>query len=304
MSRKVKLILNPIADHERASRVAVDLQPIIKEFGEADWGSTSYPTHAAEMARQAGEQGYDTVIALGGDGTVHEVINGLMQVPEKKRPLLGVVPIGSGNDFAHFLKIPLDPVDALHRALNGEPSTIDVGRITDEHGHSEYFDNTIGIGFDAVVTIRTRKITLVHGFAMYFLAVIQTIVANFDCIPMQVETDQESWSQPTLMLSLGNGPREGGGFLITPDARMDDGLLHYVTIGKLSRLMMLRLVPEVQKGTHGRFKQFRMGTCKKMTTTAERPLIIHLDGEIFSGFGTDIRKVTIEVVPNAIRVIR
>jgi len=304
MPRKVKLILNPIADHERAGRIAADLRPVIEEYGEADWGGTDHPTHATEMARQAGEQGYDTVIALGGDGTVHEVINGLMQVPEKKRPRLGVVPIGSGNDFAHFLKIPLDPPEALHRALNGEASIIDVGCITDEHGRSEYFDNTIGIGFDAVVTIRTRKITLVHGFAMYFLAVMQTIVANFDCIPMHVETDQESWSQPTLMLSLGNGPREGGGFLITPDARMDDGLLHYVTIGKISRLTMLRMVPEVQKGTHGRFKQFRMGTCKKMTATAERPLVIHLDGEIFAGFGTDIRKVTIEVVPNAIRVIR
>jgi YegS/Rv2252/BmrU family lipid kinase len=255
------------------------------------------------LARQAGEQGYDTVVALGGDGTVHEVINGLMQVPEKKRPLLGVVPLGSGNDFAQFLDIPLDPPKALQRALLGEARVIDVGRITDEHGHSEYFDNTIGIGFDAVVNLRTRKITRVHGFAMYLLAVMQTIVSNFDCIPMQIETDQESWSQPTLMLSLGNGQREGGGFRITPEARMDDGLLHYVTIGKISRLMMLRLVPEVQKGTHGRFKQFRMGTCKKMTTTAERSLIIHLDGEVFAGFGTDIRKAIIEVMPNAIHVI-
>jgi YegS/Rv2252/BmrU family lipid kinase len=304
MPNKVKLILNPIADHGRASHAVARLQPIVSEYGGAEWGGTVYPGHATDLARQAGEQGFDNVIAVGGDGTVHEVINGLMQLPENKRPLLGVVPVGSGNDYAHFLKLPLDPEEALHHALKGEASRLDVGKITDENGRSEYFNNTLGIGFDAIVTIRTQKIKIVHGFAMYFLAVMQTIATNFDCIPMKVRTDQEAWSQPSLMLSIGNGPREGGGFLITPDAKMDDGLLHYVTIGKLTRLRMLQLVPEVQKGTHGRHKEFRMGTMKAMSVDAERPLLIHLDGEVFAGFGTQIRHIEIEVFPNAIRVAR
>ena len=95
MPRKVKLILNPMADMGRAWKTANDLRPIAQEFqGELSWSGTVYPTHAIELAKQAAEEGYDMVIAMGGDGTVHEVMNGLMQVPENKRPVMGVVPIG------------------------------------------------------------------------------------------------------------------------------------------------------------------------------------------------------------------
>jgi diacylglycerol kinase (ATP) len=127
-----------------------------------------------------------------------------------------------------------------------------------------------------------------------------TIFRHFDPLDLHVETDQESWDLRSLMLALGNGPREGGGFIITPDAKLDDGLLNYVTIKKISRLMMLRLVPEVMRGTHGRFKQVRMGTCHKMTVTSQQPLYIHCDGEIYAGFGTDVRKLAIQILPNSI----
>src|SRR5258708_39451455 len=124
MSRKVKIILNPMADMGHAWKVANDLRPIISEYGNADWSGTVYPTHAAELARQAGEQGYDMVIAMGGDGTVHEVVNGIMQLPEDKRPILGVVPVGSGNDFAHAIGVPLASHHALAHPPQGEPSGI------------------------------------------------------------------------------------------------------------------------------------------------------------------------------------
>ena len=304
MSRKVKLILNPIADMGRAWKVAGDLRPIVAEYGNADWSGTVYPGHASELARQAGEAGYDMVVAVGGDGTVHEVINGLMQTPARKRPILGVVPVGSGNDFAHMAGISLEPSAALWNALRGEPKTIDIGLLEDEHGRTEYFDNTLGIGFDAVVTIRSHKLPVVRGFLMYLTAVIQTIMLNFDPMGLHVETDEETWDLPTLMLTLCNGPREGGGFLVAPEAQPDDGLLHYATIRKVSRLMMFRLIPEVMNGTHGRFKQVRMGTCKKLTLTSDRPLYIHVDGEVYSGFGTNIRRLSVEVIPNALKVVR
>src|SRR5512135_83709 len=119
MSRKVKIILNPVADMGNAWKIANDLRPLIQEYGNADWAGTVYPTHATELTRQAGEQGYEMVIAMGGDGTVHEVVNGLMQVPAGKRPILGVVPVGSGNDFAHAIGVPLRSDAALARALEG-----------------------------------------------------------------------------------------------------------------------------------------------------------------------------------------
>jgi diacylglycerol kinase family enzyme len=105
-------------------------------------------------------------------------------------------------------------------------------------------------------------------------------------------------------LVICNGPREGGGFLIAPEAKIDDGLFHYAMITNVSRAMMFRIVPEVMKGTHGRFKQVRMGTCKKFTLSADRPLYIHADGEIFTGPGTDLRKVSFEILPKALKVVR
>ncbi len=304
MPRKVKLIFNPTADMGQAWRVANDLRPIVADYGHADWGGTVYPTHAVELASQSGEQGYDMVIALGGDGTVHEVINGLMQIPVDKRPILGIVPVGSGNDFAHSIGLPEKADVALVHALHGEPRPVDLGLLSDESGRKEYFDNTLGIGFDAVVTIRSHKLPLLRGFMMYLTAVIQTIILNFSPMNLHVETDLETWDLPTLMLTLCNGSREGGGFLVAPQARNDDGILEYATIRKVSRLMMFRLVPEVMKGTHGRFKQVRMGTFHKMTLTSDRALFIHADGEIYTGFGTNIKKLSLELVPEAIQVVK
>lgn len=301
MSRKIKLILNPTTNHGHSLRQAADLRMAAPH---ADWSGTEYPGHAIELTRQAAEEGYDQVVVLGGDGTVHEVINGMMQVPKDIRPTLGIVPLGSGNDFAHILGIPEDPGEALLSALNGQTHALDVGSVCDENDRLEYFNNTVGMGFDSLVNLHTRKITAIHGFTMYLVALLRTIFRDFDAIEMHVETDQEVWDLTALMLSVGNGPREGGGFIITPDAKVDDGLLNYVTIKKISRLMMLRLVPEVMKGTHGRFKQVKMGTCHKMTVNSKQPLYVHCDGEIYAGFGSDVRKLTIQIHPNSIQYLK
>ena len=302
MHRKIKIILNPMADMGNAWRVARDLRSITEEHGGIDWSGTVYPGHAIDLAKQS--EGYDVVIAMGGDGTVHEVMNGLMQIPAEKRPIMGVVPVGSGNDFAHSLKVSTTPTEALRRAIHGEPTTVDLALMTDQHGRTEYFDNTLGIGFGAIVTIRSHRLPFLRGFLMYLTAVLQAIILDHNPITMQIETDTEKWQQKVIYLVLCNGPREGGGFLIAPEAKIDDGILHYAMITDVSRPMMFRIVPEVMKGTHGRFKDVKMGTCKKFSITADRPLYIHADGEIYTGPGTDLRGVTIEILPNALKVIR
>ena len=304
MHRKVKIILNPMADMGNAWRVARDLRSITEQHGGVDWSGTVYPGHGIELAKQAGEQGYDMVIAMGGDGTVHEVINGIMQVPEAQRPVLGVVPAGSGNDFAHAIGASSKSDHALVHALDGEPSTVDLEVMIDKHEKREYFDNTVGIGFDAVVTIRSHQLPVVRGFLMYLTAVIQTILLNHNAIQMQIESDGQKWEQSNLLLTMCNGPREGGGFMIAPEAKIDDGILHYAMIKKVSRPMMFRLIPEVMNGTHGRFEQVNIGSCQKMMINADRPMYIHADGEIYSGFGTDVRDVTFEVLPHALKVVR
>ncbi len=305
MPRKVKLILNPMADMGNAWRIANDLRPILKEYnGHADWSGTVYPGHAVELARQAGLDGYDMVIAVGGDGTAHEVVNGLMSLPEDKRPVMGIVPVGSGNDFAHAIGLPMKADRALAHALNGEPGTVDIGLMTDENGRTEYFDNTIGMGFDAVVTIRSHKLPLLRGFVMYLVAVIQTIMLNNWPIKMEFDIDGEKLVRDNLLVALCNGPREGGGFVVAPDAKNNDGIFHYVMISYCSRLTMFRLVPEVMKGTHGKFKEVTLGSCRSMSLKSSLPLYIHLDGEVYTSFGSNLRGVSFEMLPGALKIIK
>ncbi len=307
MPRKVKLILNPMADMGRGWKAANDLRPIVQEFqGDISWSGTVYPTHATELAKQAAAEGCDLVIALGGDGTAHEVVNGLMQIPEAKRPIMGVVPIGSGNDFAHALGVPKKPDHALVHALQAETvSPIDIGVMTDEgSGRKEFFDNTVGAGFDAVVTIRSHKLPIVKGFLMYLTAVIQTIILNHNPAKIQFQSETESWEDRVLMTTICNGGREGGGFLISPDSKIDDGVLQFLNVKKVSRGMMFRLVPEFMKGTHLRFPATQLGTFKKLRMQSDRPLYIHADGEVFTSFGSDVRNITFEILPQALKVVR
>jgi diacylglycerol kinase (ATP) len=306
MTHKVKLILNPMADLGRAWKTANDLRPIAQEFkGELSWSGTVYPTHATELAKQAAEEGYDIVVAMGGDGTVHEVMNGLMQVPADKRPIMGVVPIGSGNDFAYSMGITTKSAQALANALKAEKiQIVDVGLITDENGRTEYFDNTLGIGFDAVVTIRSHKLPIVKGFLMYLTAVIQTIILNHKAAKMQIETESKKWDENVIMLTLCNGPREGGGFMLSPQSNNSDGTMEFLTVTKVSRATMFRLVPEFLKGTHMRFKQVRMGEFKTFKISSDLPLYIHADGEIYTSFGSNLRRANFEIVPGALRVVK
>jgi diacylglycerol kinase (ATP) len=300
---KTKFLVNPNADMGRAWRTIADLRPLVEQFGGADWAGTVYPTHATVLARQAAEDGYSLVIAAGGDGTVHEVINGLMQVPADVRPRLGIVPLGSGNDFAHSVGVQINPAEALKRIFTGQPRRVDLGMFDIGRGDPEYFDNTFGMGFDATVTIRTHRLNWVRGFMMYLVAVLQTIALNHEAPCMHIETDSESWEEETIMFVACNGPREGGGFRVAPDADITDGILDYASICYVSQLMMLRLLPEVMKGTHGKFKQIRLGKMHKLQLHSEKPVTIHADGEIISGFGMDVRHVTVEVVPGALEVV-
>jgi diacylglycerol kinase (ATP) len=304
MPRKTKIILNPMADMRNAWRVANDLRPIIAQHGNADWSGTVYPTHAVELAREAGEQGYELIVAIGGDGTMHEVINGIMQLPEGKRPVLGVVPVGSGNDFAHAIGVSMQSDRAVAHALSGTPAPVDVGVLIDDQGHREYFDNTVGIGIDAVITIRSHRLPVVRGFLMYLTAAVQTILLNYDPALMQIESDGRTWEQRNLLLTMCNGPRQGGGFQIAPGARPDDGILNYTMIRSVGRPMMFRLLFEATRGNLSHFAAVTMGSCQKLSLTADRPLYIHADGEIFSGFGRDLRKVSFEIMPGALQVVQ
>ena len=305
MARKVKLILNPMADMGRAWRAANDLRPVVTQYGGAEWSGTVYPTHAAELAKQAALDGYDLVVAMGGDGTVHEVINGLMQAPAENRPALGIVPIGSGNDCAHALGIITnDSAKAMAHALTAEPGTMDLGLLVDEFGRKEYFDNSLGVGFNTIVTINSHKLPVLRGVAMYFAAVIQTILFNHDPMNLQMEIDGQKLEQEIQMFVVANGPREGGGFVLAPAARPDDGILNYLIARKMGRATMFQMLGAVLQQTHANLSQVTLGVCKKVSLNSATPLYIHTDGEVITGFGSNVKNISIEILPNALRVVK
>ncbi len=301
---KAKLILNPQANHGRGYEVAGDLRHLADDLGGAEWAGTDYPGHAVQLAREAALAGFDPVVAVGGDGTLHEVVNGLMLVDPARRPRLGVVPLGSGNDFVSGAGLEMRPLAALQRILTGAAERrVDVGSIKDESGRTEYWDNSVGIGFDAAVNLQSRRITRIHGFMMYLLSVIKVIIENYDAPRMEVELDGTSFTEELLMFTVGNGPREGGGFITTPEAKVDDGQLDYAYIHRVSRLMMIRLIPEVMNGRHGRFKPVRIGRLHKVRICADRPLPVHTDGEMFASYEANVRCVEIGILPGALRLV-
>lgn len=298
------MIYNPEADRGRSYQVAGDLHQLSREWGGADWIGTDYPGHACELAAAAAEAGYESVIALGGDGTVHEVVNGLMMVESGRRPRLGVVPLGSGNDFCAGIGVPLDPAAAMRRIFkDGRVKSIDIGRVKDFSGRIEYWSNVLGIGFDAAINIQSRSIPWLHGFWMYLAAILRTIILKFERPLLDIDMDGINLSGRYLMLTIGNGAREGGGFRFAPDAEMDDGRLDYMLIDSISRWNMLRLLPEVMRGTHGRFPMVHLGRFQKLRLRADMALPIQADGEMFAPYAADVREVEVQVIPNALQVI-
>jgi YegS/Rv2252/BmrU family lipid kinase len=303
MDRHVELIFNPGANRGQARQTIADLRGLFEEMDHVHWAPTEYPNHAAEIAARAAHDGYNVVVALGGDGTVHEVTNGLMRIEPEQRPALAVIPIGSGNDFAGGAKVLRPAPEAAKRVFEGQLRPIDVALAADEHGRREYWLNVCGIGFDAAVNLQSRTIPLVHGFLMYLGATLKTIALSYDAPHMKLAWDDGTLDMPIIMLTVGNGPREGGGFHTTPAATMDDGVLDFVLIEKVSRATMLRLIPEVMNGTHGRMPQIRLCRTTKLTLDADRALPVHLDGEVFAHYEANVRHVEIEVVPGAINLI-
>jgi len=300
---RLKMIMNPIADMGNAWKLAADLRHLVEAFADVQWSGTVYPTHAKELASQAGEEGYDVVVAMGGDGTAHEVVNGLMEIPPEKRPKFAVIPLGSGNDFASSLGYGAVPSDAVKVIRDGHSKMVDLFMITDENGRQEYVDNTANIGFGGSVTIYSHSMPIVRGFLMYLLAVLQTIFSNYTIMNVEIKTEKDEWQDEVIMIVLNNGPREGGGFITGPDAKNDDGILNYCIAKKVSRLMMLRLLPEFMRGAQERFKPIYMGTFRKIEIKSDKPLVLHTDGEVYAGFTHDIHYLKAELLPEALEVI-
>jgi diacylglycerol kinase family enzyme len=134
---------------------------------ELTWAVTERPRHATDLVRAGTAEGYDVVVAVGGDGTVHETVNGLMQIEAEHRPMLGILPVGSGNDFAYNVGVPEKVEDAARCLFSSDVRIVDIGVIQDGNGRIEYWDNSISVGFGAV-NLAARKLKLLRGFFIWW----------------------------------------------------------------------------------------------------------------------------------------
>jgi diacylglycerol kinase (ATP) len=299
---RVKVIINPKSGKGRVREQKEMIAQLGRRFGEVDIFTTARPGHATELAAQAVSEGYDRVVAAGGDGTVHEVVNGLVQGNQAILPL-GIIPIGSGNDMAFSLGIHEKPEEAVERVFTGNSQVLDLGRVIDDRGRTKVFQNNLGIGFDAIVVMRTETITRLHGFPMYLTAVLQTILFYYDTPFLEMRFDDEVVNQRSLFLYAGIGPRGGGGFLLTPAAQRDDDLIDTCLVNPVSRITMLYMLTRVMKGTHVTSRHVTMRQNRQIVVRSSSPMPLYLDGEMFAYPRDNVRQITVTSLPAAIEVI-
>ncbi len=305
MEKRIKFIVNPIAG-QGAGKLA---QPEIERLaGENSMNfeieTTKRPGHAIDLARQAAEDKIDIVVAVGGDGTSNEVLNGLMEALSQGygNTCMGIIAIGRGNDFAYGFDIPAGLQEGFQVINSGKPRKMDVGHITGgDYPQGRYFGNGVGIGFDAVVGFEAVKLIHLHGFLNYVVAALRTIFLFFNAPLLQINYDDQQINQASLMVSIMNGRRMGGGFMMAPEALQDDGLLDLCIAGQLSRLGILAMIPRFMKGTQSTQPQIKTGRAAKIHVLAlDGSLPAHADGETICTAG---RELSIEIFHQPINIL-
>ena len=300
----VLVITNPAANRGRCGAAVDALRSAEPAAPGVRWVSTDRPGHATELATIAARNGCRVVVAAGGDGTAHEIVNGLMTVPAAQRPALGLLPLGSGNDLAFNCGLLDSPPAALQRALYGTPAALDTALIEDDAGRSRHYANVAGMLFDAAALMHALRIKYLRGTLIYLVAVVRTIMQNHFPTRVELIVDGEVSRHSLLMLTLANGAREGGGFISAPQALPDDGWLDYVSVNEISRLQMLRLLPEFLRGTQERFDSVQFKRGRSFEISADRAIPVHLDGELWADYTANVRRLRVTLLPGALRLMR
>jgi diacylglycerol kinase (ATP) len=297
---KVKIILNPYANRWRARGRADDILAAFQRLGlDADLTHIPAPGRGAEEAMRASDDGYDAVVAAGGDGTVHEVVNGLIAAAgDSPTKPLGVMPVGTGNDFNDMSGLPRDLHGAAKIVAAGQTRQVDAGQVTID-GKVHYFDNNCALAMEPVVTIENVKMTRLSGNIRYVAAVIKCL-AKLNAWQMRVTWDDGFYEGPILLLSICNSPRTGGLFRMAPEAKMDDGLLDFVYAPDLPLQRVIRILPGLVRGTHVRDKDISHGRTKELMVECETGSPVHADGEILSESAT---RFTYRVLPGKITLL-
>jgi YegS/Rv2252/BmrU family lipid kinase len=295
-------IVNPAAGKGKAAKAVATLkQEIYRRSLSAEICLTERRGHARLLAERTQSP---VVVAVGGDGTVNEIVNGITGTEKT----LGIIPAGSGNDLVKSLDIPTDLSAALDAVQSSRGRLIDaaVVRCSSQEpevvaGNSDrrYFVNGVGIGFDAAVAERTMSIKYLSGFALYLSAVFQTL-GTYTAPNFRIWLDGEVTEGKHLLIAIGNGRCAGGGFYLTPNAAIDDGSLDVCLIEDRSVPSILRLMPRVMKGKHHESWGVRLTRAENIRVEADEPFYVHADGEVV---GREVNNVEVSIHKQVLKVI-
>jgi YegS/Rv2252/BmrU family lipid kinase len=272
------LLVNPTAGHGRAGLKAAEAEAACRRhWRDLRVVTTRAPGEGGALVREAIDAGCDRVLALGGDGTVHEAANGILSAPPQRRPPLGVIPVGTGNDYAKLSGTYGQGVSqAVASLARAQPTRLDVGV-----AWGEFFINSIGIGFDAEVARRVSEYRRLRGTPAYLAAALKTFHAFVPPV-LAVDAGTVAFEDSILLLEVGIGAIVGGGFRLTPDARPDDGLFDVCSIRRQGALGFLFKLPLAMLGRHAGLQGVRMFRTDKLTVRSidGAPLVTQLDGEL------------------------
>jgi len=294
-------ILNPCAGRGAAAKLFAPLQRLLNEQKvQHEFVMTTRQGEASDIARQATGP---YVVAVGGDGTVNEVANGLIG----SEKVLGVIPAGSGNDFVKMTGVTTKLHQALEKLLNRKTKRFDAGTVEcsttgaegDVSASKRFFVNGVGIGFDAAVAARTQEMKHLRGTLLYIVAVLQTL-GKYKSPNYTIRTDAGETTSKNLLIAIGNGTCAGGGFYLTPRAKIDDGLLDFCTIREIGIGRILQLMPLAMRGKHLSAKEVIYLSSKQIDVSADSGFFVHADGEIV---GRNVRSVKVNVVSSALSVV-
>lgn len=273
------MFVNPVAGRGRAGR---KLGPLCKLLSRQEIAHhierSNAPGNLEQRIYAAAIAGTEKMIVAGGDGSIHEAVNGILRAARKVA--LGVIPIGTGNDFAKAAGLPLHWEDAAtllaERIKAGtKPRAIDVGRM-----NQRFFANGAGVGFDAKVTNIARANRLPIGDFVYLLAIVQAMWDGVITPRLTIRFNGQTKTGPTTLANISNGAWVGGMFQIAPAARNDDGELDLLVAGPVSRLRILQLLPRLMNGTHIGQPEISHDRVRECVIDADEPVLSHLDGEV------------------------
>ncbi len=283
---KTLVILNPISGNGAGARTWPHVESALRSGGLTfDVARTTAPREAIALAERAKRDGYDLLIAIGGDGTVNEVTNGVMRATGgNPGGTVAIIPVGSGNDLAKMFAIP-NWRAGVERIIAGRRRTIDIvhvlgdrpapGYDTPEH----YFLNAIDTGFGALVAHHVHDVPFLKGTPLYLVGIFKTLV-NYAVPTLRIDMDGRRLEQRSTMTAVANGRCIGGGFWIAPEASVDDGSLDVIIASGLGRAGILSLVPKLMRGTHLGDPRIRFARAACIAVDSPDALTVEADGEI------------------------